>query len=87
MSIKDKAEQEIIIECEQSDVHSKAGIGVVMALFLGIIGFVIGLFIFDHNSYEWKTFSKGFWITYIITTIISIILFILFYGRILLLFR
>ena len=78
--------EEIIIEDEHYTEQSRAGIGVVMGLFLGIFGFVIGLFMFDHNSYEWRTFSKAFWITYIITSILSLVLFGLFYRRILLLF-
>lgn len=78
--------EEIVIEDGQYRQQSKAGIGVVMGLFLGIFGFVIGLFMFDHNSYEWRTFNKAFWITYIITSILSLVLFGLFYRRILLIF-
>ena len=78
--------EEIIIDDGQYRDKSKAGTGVVMGLFLGIFGFIIGLFMFDHNSYEWKTFSKGFWIAYIISSILSLVLFGLFYRRILLIF-
>ena len=75
--------EEIIIDGNNYTRQSKAGIGIVMGLFLGIFGFVIGLFMFEHNSYEWRSFSKAFWITYIITSILSLVLFGLFYRRLL----
>ncbi|MBO5927455.1 MAG: zinc ribbon domain-containing protein [Clostridia bacterium] len=50
---------------QQSTVgESKAGIGVLMALFLGIIGLIIGVLIYPYRTEARRTFVKGFWITY-----------------------
>lgn len=38
---------------------SKTGIGVLLALFLGVIGLIIGLCLYPSNTYERQTFLKG----------------------------
>lgn len=62
--------------------ESKAGIGVVCALFLGLIGLLIGYFIYKEKNldYEWKTFLKGWLWTFIIVIIVSVILSIIAFA-------
>ena len=57
----------------------KTGIGVVLALFLGIIGLIIGLLLYPSDSVERSTFLKGWIITFVITFIAEFILGIIFY--------
>ena len=58
--------------------ESKAGIGVVMGLFLGLIGLIIGICIYKEGSYERQTFLKGFWITIAVSVAVSVIFSIAF---------
>ena len=44
--------------------ESKTGIGVLCALFLGIIGLIIGICIYPNESNARKTFLKGWGITF-----------------------
>lgn len=55
---------------------SKTGLGVVMALFLGLIGLIIGLCMYKSDSYERQTFVKGWGITFAICTVVAIILYV-----------
>ena len=48
----------------QAIVESKSGMGVLFALFLGIIGLIIGVLIYPYGTQARRTFVKGFWITY-----------------------
>lgn len=56
--------------------QSKSGIGVVMALFLGIIGLIIGICIYPSGTVARLTFVKA----WIITFCISLTIVIFFYG-------
>ena len=53
---------------------SKTGVGILMALFLGIIGLIIGLLLYPSGSYERETFISGWVKTFIVTVIISVVL-------------
>ena len=53
---------------------SKTGVGVLLCLFLGIIGLVIGLLLYPTGSYERNTFVSGWVKCFLITIVISIIL-------------
>ena len=59
---------------------SKTGIGVVMALFLGFIGLIIGLIIYPYGSEARRTFVKGFWSTF--GVVIAILCFFLLVSSI-----
>ncbi len=52
--------------------HSKTAIGVLL-FFLGIIGLIVGLLLYPYNTYERKTFIKG-WVGALLSLIIIIIL-------------
>ena len=56
--------------------QTKTGIGVVMALFLGIIGLIIGICMYPADTIARKTFIKGWCTTYAVA--IGIVAFILF---------
>ncbi len=55
----------------------KTGIGVVLGLFLGIIGLIIGICIYPEGTIARKTFMKGWMITFFVCLGISIVLFII----------
>ncbi len=66
----------------QSEVEidePKTGMGVLMGLFLGLIGLVIGLLLYKENTIARKTFIKG----WVVTVVISVIISILSYGLVL----
>jgi len=54
---------------------SKTGWGVVAALFLGLIGLIIGLLVYPAGSYERQSFIKGWVGTFIVSIVLSIILY------------
>lgn len=60
-------------EKKTEDNESKTTIGVLMGLFLGIIGLIIGLCLYKEGTYARKTFFKGFWIAFGISIAVSII--------------
>ena len=55
----------------------KTGIGVVLGLFLGLIGLIIGICIYPVGTIARKTFMKGWMITFFVCLGISIVLFII----------
>ena len=63
--------------------ESKAGIGVVMALFLGIIGLIIGLCMYPADTIARKTFLKGWGITFGVAAGIAIVIYIILFSTIL----
>ena len=65
----------------QTSFHgeSKTAIGVVCALFLGLIGLIIGFCCFKPYTYERKTFMKGFWWTFGICAVVYVVLIIVYF--------
>ncbi len=63
------------VQYYEEDGDSKAGLGVVMSLFLGLIGLIIGLCMYSSGSYERKTFMKGWGITTLVCVIVGVILY------------
>ena len=51
----------------------KTGLGVLMGLFLGVIGLLIGVIMFPEGTVARKTFMKAWIITFIIVTVISVV--------------
>ncbi len=64
---------------QNSYYESKFGIGILLGLFLGIIGLVIGLCIYPENSYSRKTFIKGWAWAFCVCIGIVILIFLIFY--------
>ena len=58
------------------DGTPKTGLGVLLALFLGIIGLIIGLCLYPADSVERKTFMKGWGITFAVSVALLVILYI-----------
>lgn len=54
--------------------ESKTGIGVLMGLFLGIIGLIIGIVIYPEGTVARKTFIKAWLTTFLICFAIGVIL-------------
>ena len=54
--------------------ESKKGIGVLLCLFLGVIGLIIGLLLYPAYSEERSTFIKGWVGTFVVTIVVAIIL-------------
>lgn len=53
---------------------SKTAIGVLVAIFLGIWGIIIGLLAYNKDDYERETFIKGWAFTLVISWIASMLL-------------
>ena len=51
----------------------KTGIGILLGLFLGIIGLIIGLLLYPANTLQRSTFLKGWGWTIAVVVIIAII--------------
>ena len=62
---------------------NKSTIGVLLAIFLGISGLIIGLLLYPVDTEERKTFLKSWSITFPIIIISLIILIIVFYNNLL----
>lgn len=60
--------------------NSKTGLGVVMGLFLGLIGLVIGLCLYPENTIARKTFMKAWLITFLVCVGVSIVFSIVCYS-------
>jgi len=58
----------------------KTAIGVLFALFLGLIGLIIGICIYPEGTVARKTFIKGWMITYFISLGAILIIFAIYYG-------
>lgn len=54
--------------------------GVLLGLFAGLIGLVIGLLLYKDGTYERKTFIKGWLWTFIIAAVVGTIIGIVFYA-------
>lgn len=58
--------------------ESKTGMGILMALLLGVIGLVVGICLYPENSFARKTFIKGWGITLAISIGAGILLGVLY---------
>ena len=62
--------------------ESRVGIGVLLGVFTGLLGLLIGYLIFKDKPYEWKTFLKGwlwaFFISLGVAIVCAIIGFVLY---------
>ena len=63
--------------------ESKAGIGVVLGLFLGIIGLIIGICIYPEGAVARKTFIKAWTWTFGVTAVVAVVIVIIFYFAVL----
>ena len=67
---------------EKSSLSSRWGIGFVCGLFLGLIGFIIGYFVYDAkdaNGYAKHTFMKGWIVGFVISCVASILMGVWYY--------
>ena len=58
---------------QQTAGESKTVVGVLMALFLGLIGLIIGLLLYPTYTVERETFIKGWVSTFIFVVLVAII--------------
>ncbi len=58
----------------------KTGIGVVMSLFLGIIGLIIGICLYPEGTVARKTFMKAWGITFGVCIAVGLIFGLIFYS-------
>lgn len=63
--------------------ESKTGIGVVLALFLGLIGLIIGICIYPEGTVARKTFIKAWGITFGVAVAVEVILMIVLFSTVL----
>ena len=64
---------------QTKNVESKKTLGVVLGLFLGLIGLIIGVCCYQSDSYERETFMKGWVKGFVISIIIAVVIGV-FYG-------
>lgn len=71
-----KLSKELIKDPNEGKVYgvSKSTEGVLLCLFLGVIGLIIGLAIYPSGTYERESFVSAWLKTLIITSIISVVL-------------
>ena len=62
---------------------SKTGIGILMALFLGLIGLIIGIALYPSGTVARTTFIKAWCLTYLVVLLITFLLFPVILGMIL----
>ena len=62
------------IKIKENGGESKKGMGVALGLFLGLIGLIIGVCLYESDSFERKTFIKGWTIGFVITIVVSAII-------------
>lgn len=58
---------------EEEFDDSKTGIGILLGVFLGIIGLIIGLCLYKEGTYARTSFVKAWAITFVISCIIAVI--------------
>lgn len=58
----------------------KTGMGVLMALFLGLIGLIIGLAIYPSNTIARKTFVKAWGITFGVSIGVIVLFYVIIFG-------
>ena len=63
--------------------ESKTGLGALLGIFLGLIGLIIGLCMYPSQSFERKTFMKGWGIAFAISVVVGIILYVAVIGSVL----
>ncbi len=56
---------------------SKTGIGVVLGLFLGLIGLIIGICLYPEGTVARKTFMKAWMITFFVALGVSVAIFVI----------
>lgn len=68
-------------EPEKSQVYNepKTGIGVLLGLFLGLIGLIIGICMYPEGTVARNTFIKAWVITFLVTGAVAFILILIFY--------
>ena len=59
---------------QRRDGEDKTGVGIVLSIFLGLIGLLIGLGLYPSYSYSRETFIKGWVKGFIIEIVIAVIL-------------
>lgn len=75
-AVKEKTEE----KPQNKDYNQpKTGIGVVMALFLGVIGLVIGIAMYPENTVARKTFMKAWGITFGVCIGVSILSYVIYF--------
>ena len=58
----------------------KTGMGVVMGLFLGLIGLIIGICLYKEGTVARKTFIKSWLITYFVTLAVIVFFYVIIFA-------
>ncbi|MBQ6980413.1 MAG: hypothetical protein IJQ07_07195 [Clostridia bacterium] len=68
------------VQYRTSSGESKTGIGVLLGLFLGLIGLIIGLLLYPSNTEERSSFLKGWLGAFIVTIVVGIVIYVAAVG-------
>ncbi len=58
---------------------NKKVVGVLLSLFLGLIGLIIGLCLYPYNSEERNTFLNGWLLGFVISLLIGVVFVIIYF--------
>lgn len=61
----------------------KTGMGVVMALFLGLIGLLFGVFMYPEGTVARKTFMKAWITTFLVSIAVIVVFYIIIFALVL----
>ena len=75
-----KSASETRVRPSSNSYVSKSTEGVLMALFLGVIGLIIGLLLYPSGTYERESFLSAWVKTFVITIIVAVVLVVFTVG-------
>ena len=79
-SIKNNPDYDI--DNHQVENNSKTSIGVVLGLFLGLIGLIIGLLLYNNENESRQTFIKGWAIGFVVSIVLVFIFDSIYFNKI-----
>ena len=80
-SIKNNPELNID-EIQNNNNNSKQSVGIVLGLFLGLIGLIIGLLLYNNENESRQTFIKGWAIGFVVSIVLVFIFASIYFNKI-----
>lgn len=77
-----KNNPELNIDEIQNNNNSKQSVGIVLGLFLGLIGLIIGLLLYNNENESRQTFIKGWAIGFVVSIVLVFIFASIYFNKI-----